>query len=158
MGVRVLIVWYVRKVKSHFSAKQGVLATHSRLGRVASSSCEITNWLNYTFCPIMLQLSWPFNFLHASHIWHSSESLVASQSRVLVARMTLNAHTLKFFTLFHTQPLHDSHLNTRYLIVELQAHFAWNKTNTWLNKFNLTTNKSQTDALCGNIWIYIIVL
>ena len=43
MGIRVFIVGYVSNVKSHFSAKQGVLATHSRLGQVISSSCEITD-------------------------------------------------------------------------------------------------------------------
>ena len=128
----------MRNVKSYFSAKQGVLATHSRLGRVVSSSCEITNWLNYTFCPIMLQLSWPFNFLHASHMWHFGKSPVVSHSRDLVERNLLNAHTLEFFTLSHTQPLHNSHLNTRYLIAEIQVNLARNKANTWLNKFNLT--------------------
>ena len=38
----------------------------------------------------------------------------------------------------HTQPLHYSHLNTGYLIAEIQANLARNKANTWLNKFNLT--------------------
>ena len=33
-----------------------------------------------------------------------------SHSQDLVARTSLNAHTLEFFTLSHTQPLHDSHL------------------------------------------------
>ena len=32
MGIRVFIVGCVRNVKSYFSAKQGVLATHSRPG------------------------------------------------------------------------------------------------------------------------------
>ena len=32
MGIRVFIVGYVRNVKSNFSTKKGVLATHSRLG------------------------------------------------------------------------------------------------------------------------------
>ena len=32
VGIRVFIVGYVRNVKRHFSAKQGILATHSRLG------------------------------------------------------------------------------------------------------------------------------
>ena len=45
---------------------------------------------------------------------------------------------LSFFTLSHTQPLHNSHLNTGYLIAKLQANLAWNKAITWLNKFNLT--------------------
>ena len=48
------------------------------------------------------------------------------------------------FTLSHTLSLHNSHLNTRYLIAKLQANLAWNKTNTWLNKFNLT--------VCNNLY------
>ena len=55
--------------------------------------------------------------------------------------MLFNAHTLEFFTLSHTLPLHDSYLNTGYLIAELQANLAQNKANTWLNKFNLTESK-----------------
>ena len=48
-------------------------------------------------------------------------------------------HTFdQFFTLSHTQPLHDSHLNTGFLIAKLQANLARNKANTWLNKLNLT--------------------
>ena len=48
-------------------------------------------------------------------------------------------HTFdQFFTLSYTQPLHYSHLNTGFLIAELQTNLAWNKANTWLNKFNLT--------------------
>ena len=43
-----------------------------------------------------------------------------------------------FFTLSHTLLLHNSHLNTGYLIAKLQANLAQNKANTWLNKFNLT--------------------
>ena len=46
---------------------------------------------------------------------------------------------LNFFILFHIQPLHNSHLYTGYLIVEIQANLARNKANTQLNKFNLTT-------------------
>ena len=118
-------------MKSHFSTKQGVLVAHLRLGQVAS-------FTDYPFCPVVLQLSWPFSFLYASHVWHFGESLVASHSWVLVAKILLIAHTLEFFTLSHTQPFHDSHVNTRYLIAELQTNLARNKSNTWLNKFNLT--------------------
>lgn len=129
MGIRVFIVGYVRNVKSHFFAKQGFLVTHSWLGQVLSFSCEIIDWPDYPFYSIVLQLSWPFNFLHASHMWHFGESSVV--------KMLLIAHTLEFFTLSYTQPLHDSHLNTWYLIAELQTNSARNKANTWLNKFNL---------------------
>ena len=54
MGVRVFIIGYVRNMKSHFSTKQKVLATHSRLGQVASFSREITNWPDCPFCPVVL--------------------------------------------------------------------------------------------------------
>ena len=50
-------------------------------------------------------------------------------------------------SLSHTQPLHNSHLNTGYLIVEIQANLARNKANTWLNKFNLTKV-----LLCFGLW------
>ena len=48
--------------------------------------------------------------------------------------MLLNAHTLEFLTLSHTQPLHDSHLNTEYLIAEIQVNLVRNKaTHGWIN-------------------------
>ena len=136
-----------------FFCKTRVLATHLRLWQVASFSCEITDWPNCPFCSVVLQLSWPFNFLHASHVWHFGESSVASHSWVSVARELLIAHTLEFFTLSYTHSLNDFHLNTGYLIAELQAKLARNKANTWLNKFNLTslkfshsfTNESKND-------------
>ena len=110
----------------------------SQVERVASLSCELTAWPECIFCLVVLQLSWPFSFLHASHMWYFGKSTVASHSRNPVARILLNAHTLNFFTLSHTQPLHDSHLNTGYLIAEIHTNLAQNKVNTWLNKFNLT--------------------
>ena len=64
----------------------------------------------------------------------SSESPLASQSQECFLMHTLD----QFFTLSHTQPLHNSHLNTGFLIAELQANLAHNKVNTWLNKFNIT--------------------
>ena len=49
----------------------------------------------------------------------------ASQSRGPV-----ELHTFElFFTLSHTLPLHDSHLNTGFLNAELQANLAWKKAN-----------------------------
>ena len=48
-------------------------------------------------------------------------------------------HTLEhFFTLSHTLPLHDSHLNTGFLNPELQANWHGIKPTRWLIKFNLT--------------------
>ena len=78
--------------------------------------------------------------LHASHVCHSGDLPVASQSRD-----SLELHTSwDFFTLSHTVPLHNSHLNTRYLLAKLQASLARNKANTWLNNFNLTTSYEPT--------------
>ena len=44
-------------------------------------------------------------------------------------------HTLeRFFTFSHTLPLHDSHLNTGFLNVELQANLSRNKANKMIEK------------------------
>ena len=37
-------------------------------------------------------------------------------------------------TLLHTLPLHNSHLNTRFLIAKIQANLAWNKANKMVDK------------------------
>ena len=58
-----------KNVKSHFSTKQEALASDSRLAWVASSSCQVIEWPDYTFCPVVIQLYWPFNFLHTSNVW-----------------------------------------------------------------------------------------
>ena len=47
-------------------------------------------------------------------------------------------HNLElFFTLSHTLPLHNSHLNTGFLNAELQANWHGIKPTKWLIKFNL---------------------
>ena len=44
-------------------------------------------------------------------------------------------HTLEhFFTLSHSLPLQESHLNTRLLIAEIQVNLAWNKANKMVDK------------------------
>ena len=61
-----------------------------------------------------------------------------SQLRDLVARPCW-VHILEhFFTLSHTLPLHDFHLNTGFLNVELQANWHRIKPTKWLIKFDLT--------------------
>ena len=58
-------------------------------------------------------------------------------TREIQSRVPASLHSLEhFFTLSHTLPLHDSHLNTGFLSVVLQANLSWNKANTWLIKFN----------------------
>ena len=134
VSIRIFIVGYVRNVKSHFSTKRGILVTHSWLGWVASLSHELTARLDCPFlfysAPTIVTLQLPTCFTRVAFL--------RVASRESLARITLNAHTLEIFTLFHTQPLHNFHLNTGYLIAEIQANLARNKTNTWLNKFNLT--------------------
>ena len=51
------------------------------------------------------------------------------------SRVPAFLHNLEqFFTLSHTLPLHDSHLNTRLLIAKIQANLARNKTNKMVDK------------------------
>ena len=109
-----------------------------RVEQVARLSHELTAWPDCIFCLVVFQLSWPFSSLHASHMCHFSDLPVVSQLRNPVTRL-LSMHTSWiFFTLSHTQTLHNSHLNKGSLITKIQANLAWNKANTWLNKFNLT--------------------
>ena len=50
-------------------------------------------------------------------------------------RVSASLHDLEhFFTLSHSLPLHDSHLNTRLLIAKIQANLAWNKANKMVDK------------------------
>ena len=65
---------------------------------------------------------------------HSFAILATCQSRAsreIQSQDSLELHTFSdFFTLSHTLPLHNSHLNTGYLIAKLQANLARNKANT----------------------------
>ena len=56
---------------------------------------------DYTFCPVVIQLSWPFNFLHAPHVWHilASHHLQASRELPLDAHTWSILHTLSHTTL-----------------------------------------------------------
>ena len=70
----------------------------------------------------------------------TSGGLKPRVTREIQPRVPASLHSLEhFFTLSHTLPLHDSHLNTGFLSAVLQANMSRNKANTWLIKFNLTT-------------------
>ena len=59
---------------------------------------------------------------------------VASHSRVQ-PRVSASLHNLEhFFTLSHSLPLHDSHLNTGLLIAKIQANLIRNKANKMVDK------------------------
>ena len=67
--------------------------------------------------------------------------LVASHLRVQ-PRVSASLHNLEhFFTLSHSLPLHDSHLNTGLLIAKIQANLARNKANKMVDKIQPYTTK-----------------
>ena len=56
-------------------------------------------------------------------------------------------HNLEhFFTLSHSLPLHESHLNTGFLSTEIQANWHGIKPTRWLIKFNLTDANIDEEA------------
>ena len=64
-----------------------------------------------------------------------SGSLKPRATREIQLRVSASLHNLEqFFTLSHTLPLHDFHLNTGLLIAKIQANLARNKTNKMINK------------------------
>ena len=98
------------------------------------------NWVaSLDFCPVVLQLAWLFSCPAYSVRVQLLAACKPWASREIKPRDFASLHSLEhFFTLSHTLPLHDSHLNTRFLSAILQANLSRNKTNTWLIKFNLT--------------------
>ena len=66
---------------------------------------------------------------------HHSGGLQPRATREIQLQVPVSLHNLEqFFTLSHTLPLHDSHLNTRLLIAKIQANLAQNKTNKMVDK------------------------
>ena len=83
------------------------------------------------------------------------EQLLATCSRESPARSSRESlfflHTLEhFFTLSHSLPLQESHLNTRLLIFEIQANLARNKANEIVDK-NSTLHYRLAFVLIGNV-------
>ena len=139
MGMRVFILGYVRNVNSQFFQNRAGW----RLGLMTWLSREFklrANWIaRLDFCPVVLQLAWLFSSLACSTHVHLLAACKPWASREIQSRVFASQHNLEhFFTLSHTLPLHDSHLNTGSLSAELQANLSQNKANTWLIKFNLT--------------------
>ena len=66
---------------------------------------------------------------------HHSGGLQLQATREIQLRVPASLHNLEqFFTLSHTLPLHDSHLNTWLLIAKIQANLARNKANKIVDK------------------------
>ena len=56
-------------------------------------------------------------------------------TREIQSRVPISLHNLEhFFTLSHSLPLHDSHINTGLLIAKIQTNFARNKANKMVDK------------------------
>ena len=102
----------------------------SRLGWVTSSSREQTTWPAWEFCPVVnswRDASTSGMLGTCASIWRLA---VASHPRNPAASPCFFAHTWAILhTLSHTLPLHDSHLNTGFLIAKIQANLARNKSN-----------------------------
>ena len=61
---------------------------------------------------------------------HHSSGLQPQATREIQPQVPVSLHNLEqFFTLSHTLPLHDSHLNIGLLIAKIQANLARNKAN-----------------------------
>ena len=66
---------------------------------------------------------------------HHSGGLQLQATREIQLRVPASLHNLEqFFTLSHTLPLHDSHLNRWLLIAKIQANLARNKANKIVDK------------------------
>ena len=102
----------------------------SRLDWVASPSRELTEWPDWTFCPVVLQLAWRFSFSACFTRVHLLAAYKPRATCEIQPRVPVSLHSFEyFFTLSHTLPLHDSHLNIGLLIAKLQANLARNKAN-----------------------------
>ena len=104
------------------------------LGLVTWLSREFKPWANCLANLRLLSYSAIVGVtLQLTYMLHTCASFcglpAASHSRDPVAS-PYRMHTSElFFTLSHTLPLHNSHLNIGFLNAELQANLAWNKAN-----------------------------
>ena len=139
-GYKGYLYWCVfgmQKVSFSQTKWSGDLA--SWLDWVESSSRVLTTWPTWDFCPVIQQLAWLFS---SSTCFTCVPTLATCQqraSREIQLRGLVELHTFElFFTLSYSLPLHDSHINTRFLNVELQENWHEIKPTKWLFNFNLT--------------------
>ena len=123
-------MWRVRFFKTWLACSLAL-----RLDWVASSSREVTEWLVVLFCPVVAPAGVTVQLL----VCLARELLLAACSRESPARSNLETlfflHILEhFFTLSHSLPLQESHLNTGLLIAKIQANLAQNKANKMVDK------------------------
>ena len=93
-------MWRVKFFKTEL-----VGSLDSRLDWVASSSCKVTEQPICTFCPVVLQLAWYFNFLHAWHVcnfwWLASREppMRSNRNSLFLCTILSILHTLSHTTL-----------------------------------------------------------
>ena len=108
------VVWWLglaTGLSREFKSRANYLASMRLLSCSATASVTLQ-------LPYMLYTCASFgDLLTVSHLWDP----IASPCRMHTSEL--------FFTLSHTLPLHDSHLNTGFLNAELQANLAQNKAN-----------------------------
>ena len=87
-------------------ANLGLLSCSATVGMTLQLPCMLHTYANFGGLPV------------ASHL-----------------RVSTSLHNLRhFFTLSHSLPLHDSHLNIGLLIAKIQANLVWNKANKMVDK------------------------
>ena len=107
------------------------------------------------------------------HVCANFDSLPVMSHPQVQSRVSASLHNLEhFFTLSHSLPLQDSHLNTGLLIAKIQTNLARNKANKMVNKIQ-PYRSIWRDSKCGiidylaisllklesliryNLWIYL---
>ena len=128
----------------------------SRLDWVASPSRKLTEWPAWDFCPIVQQLVCLFSSLGCFTHVPTLATCQPRASREIQSQGLVELHTSElFFTLSHTLPLHDSHLNTGFLSAELQANWHGIKPTKWLIKFNLTKSNREEDHNAEETYLWV---
>ena len=129
-GYKGYLYWSEREMWNVRFYKTGVARGLAlRLDWVARSNREITVCLVVLFCPVVLQLAWLFTFQYAWYVCCVWRLEAASHPRGPAASLCFLVHSWAIFTLSHSLPLHQTHLNTGLLNAEIQANLARNKAN-----------------------------
>ena len=116
----------MRRVSFSITEWTGDLA--AQLDWVASPSRELTEWPDWTFYPVVLQLAWRFSFSTCFTRVHLLAACQPQATCEIQPWVPVSLHSFEhFFTFSHTLPLHDSHLNIGLLIAKLQANLAQNR-------------------------------
>ena len=120
-----------RNVKSQFFPNK----VFWRLDLAIGMSCEFKPRANSLASLGLLSCSVTLQLLTCLARVQHSGGLHSRATREIQPWVPASLHNLEqFFTLSHTLPLHDSHLNTWLLIAKIQANLARNKTNKMVDK------------------------